>query len=1229
MKRKIFSCLMFAALMGAGMVSVTSCADYDEDIHALSQQVNENEKIQVALQNQVNGMQNQIKALEDALAAMKSCQCGDVDARIAEEISKALAGLNYTTPEEVAAAIQEALKGINTGLTAEEVQALIDAYHAAHPGCQCGDIKALIEQYLKENPGLSESDVEAIVKAYHDAHPQSTLTENDVKSIVETYINQLQHFTKEQIEGMIQTAIAQALANYYTKSETYSKGEIDALLKKASDDVSTIASTVIEQYMKDHPYTLDTEAVKAIANSAIENSQIIIDLRTAVNNLTTTVNNIQTELNNLKNNVYSKDQVYTKTEVTNLINTLIQQALAGLTPGDNTTLSTEQLAIVNQLIETAINNYNASHPNCNCQYDATAFQNLVNQVSANTSAIAGIVIPDVSGFVTNEQLEAAINAVKDLIPAAPDLSNYVTVATLNAALAEVNGSIATAQGLAEQAKSIADQALAKAEANEALITGLQTSVTELNNLYIDLAGKLDDVSKKAETAFNRSLSNYFEIQSLKNLYQQLLNKVNALEEKGYDDTELRGRIEALESQLTTIQTQLANAATKAELEAAVNELKGLVNEAKTYADNAAATAAANALKDAKDYTDAEIKKIKDLYGPAISGLDTRVTTLETKVGELETKLTTLENEVKEIKKVTEYVKKLITNIELQGTKNPAFGYYSLPVGLTSNVLLAYYGEASDAVKFPAYDDWKLVYSNDDHSNWITPEDFARIGYNRDAQGYNKPGGYTLMGTTGNAGKLYLTVNPSSVDFTGTQFKLVNSLGEESPVVLGDLKKSTDKLTFGQTRAVATENANNGFYEATATVTKPSLDAVKFSVNKQLQDAIEEVAKEKLGANLTNLVQALYNQFNGRLDAYAVQASWTDDLGEHTVTSQYGIAATAVKPLGYGFLYGESFDFPYITPLSERNINLRDYIDLSKFNKTISKDDLGINVKFDFSDIWYDEGTGEICCDIRVTEKNKTYVEERVVLVSAAGVYTDPHTGVTKTFVGYASNKELAAFIASIVTANADANSALLAQEFDDNIQKLLDQINDILAPGGKLESTASNLLDKVQDKLNSLLGAADGVINQVNNLTDRLRRLLKNPNYYLQAVVAYPCSDGFYHPISNSKGMPTVVSSGSGEAMELWVTSLNAEILVPAFKKYIAVTNVYKDGKDADTDAALKSALQKANSTEYFNEVFEGDRYGVVFTPDTSLSGATYEIAYSALDYFGNISQQKYYITVE
>lgn len=1345
MKRKVFSSFLFAALLGMGTVGVVSCADYDSDINYLQVQVTENTKLTEALENRVNNMENQIKVLQDALNGIKSCQCGDVDAKIKSEIEKALAGLNYASPEDVAKAITEALAGIKTGLTNEEVQALIEAYHNSHPDCECGDIKVLIENYLKENPGLSESDVEAIVKAYHDAHPQSTLDENDVKSIVETYINQLQHFTKEQIEAMINTAIAQALANYTSCTcNSYTKSEVDALIKAAIEayaatdghgltaaevqalidaaiakikhpesglneaqvnaivskaiaealkdinkglateeyvkklveeakcncpalteqQVASIAATVIEQYMKDHPYTLDTEAVKNIANTAIENSTIINNIRQSITTLEQSVNEVKAALQN----VYTKDQVYTKAEVEALIRSLIQESVKNCNC-DNTALSPEQKATIEQLISAAIQAYNAAHPDCNCEYDAAAFADLVQKVADNADAIKGIVIPDVSNFITNTQLEQAINEVKALIPAAPDLSGYVTIAYLTEQLTTVNLAIASAEAKAQTALEKANSAFSKAEANEQAITNLQNAVKDLNDLYINISNQLTETTRKAEIAFNRSLSNYFEIESLKSLYEQLLSKVENLEEKGYDDSELRGRIEkleALKTDLETLQNQIKDFVTKDELgnyvtrdelgnyvttdqlgnyvtldalsnyvtaEQLTQAVGKALEDAKTYAKDEAEKAAADALTKAKEYaknyTDTEIGKIKGLYEEADKLLQGQINKINDAITGINKRLDDLENDVDALKtkvdNMANNMAKLITNIELQGTKNPAFGYYSLPVGVTSNVLMAYYGEALKKVQFPAVGDWGLVYGEEE--NQITPEDWARI---TPAQ-FKRSGNVTLIGDTGNAGKLLLTVNPSSVDFTGTEFKLVNSIGEESPVTLGNLKPCTEKLTFGQTRAtVEGEKSANGFYEATATVTKDNLDALKFTVNKQVENALEEIARDKLGANLTNLVQALYNQFNGVLDAYAVQATWKDaDNKEHTVTSKYGIAATAVKPLGYEFMKGQSFKFPVITPLSELNINLRDYIDLSMFNKEFKEEDLGLNIKFDFADIWYDEADGCIKADIEVTEKNKHYVEKAFVLVSADGVYTDPHTGVTKTFTGYKDNKELAAFLAAMITNGADAYSAQLAQEFEDNIKKLLDKINDITAPGGLLESTANNLLDKVQDKLNSLLGTADKLIGQVNDITDRLRRLLNNPNYYLQAVVAYPATDGFYHPISTSKGMPTIVKSGSGEGIELWVTSLNAEIFVPAFKKYIAVTNVFKGDKDADSDASLMAALQKANSTEYFNEYFDGDRYGVVFTPDTSLKGATYEIVYSALDYFGGVSQQKYYVTVE
>lgn len=1300
---------MFAALISAGMISVTSCADYDEDIRALQNQVDEHTTIQNALQTQVNGMQGQIAALEDALKALKSCQCGDIDARIAEQISKALAGLNYATPEDVAAAIEKALAGINTGMTNEEVQALIEAYHNAHPSCTCGDIKVLIEQYLKENPGLSEADVLAIVKAYHDAHPGSSLTENDVKALIETYINNLQHFTKEQIEAMINTAITQALANYvscncdsYTKAQVddlikaaiekyaatdshgltqeqvqalidaaiakiqhpesgLSKAEVDALIAAAitealkdvtkglateeyvkglveqakcdcpaltSQDVTNIATTVIEQYMQQHPYVLDTEAVKNIANAAIENSVIINNIKNSITTLQTTLTNVQNELENLKNNVYTKDEVYTKddvytkAEVEALINTLIQQSIKNCNC-DNSVLSPEQSAIIAQLISAAIEQYNNAHPDCNCQYDAAAFASLVAQVTANSEAIAGIVIPvvpDVSGFITNEQLQQAINGVKELIPAEADLSNYVTVATLNEQITIVNGAIAEAQSKAAEAYNkasdalnIANQAYNTASSNTVAINNLQTTVNNLNNLYVDLSTQLTETTKKAEAALDRSLSNYYEILTLKQLYKQLLEKVN-----GLDD-------------LSGILAQLDNFATKAELNTAVTTLEGKIQEAREYAKQEANDAAAAALIKANNYTDTQIADVKKLYEEADKKLQNQINTINSSITTINGRLDTLEQDMEQVKKVVNYVTKLITSIELQGTHNQAFGAYMLPIGVQSNILIAYYGENEHDTYFPAIDDYDLVYQ--DAENWITADDYRRLGVNDPwSENWSMTGGTTFLDNQvldedkGYAGKIYLTVNPSSVDFTNTQFKLVNSIGEESAITLDRIAPCTDKLTFGNTRALT--NANNGFYAAEAYVSADNLNSVKYGVSKQLTDALEDVAKNKLNANLSNLAQGIFNQLNGSLDAYAVQASWTDDLGEHSVTSKYGIAATAVKPLSYSFMYGQSLKLPYITPLSELNINLKDYIDLSKFSYEVKKEDIGVNIKFDFSDISIDEH-GNVVTDIVLIEKNKDYEEASfpVILISADGWYEDPVTHEKRYFPGY--NRDVAAWVAQIITNRADSWGAQLSKEFEDNIDKLIQRVNDVTASGGKLQSTLDTLLDRVQGMLSSTLSATDPIINGLNSVLSSLNMYLENPNLRLQTHLMFEGTDGFFHPMSTSAGWPSTFVKDGGEGINLYINSYTGEYLVPSYKKFVAVTNVYKDGKDADSDPALMKALKKANSVEYFNEVIPGNRYAVVFAPDKSISDATYEIVYSSLDYHGKISQRKYFVTVK
>lgn len=102
-----------------------------------------------------------------------------------------------------------------------------------------------------------------------------------------------------------------------------------------------------------------------------------------------------------------------------------------------------------------------------------------------------------------------------------------------------------------------------------------------------------------------------------------------------------------------------------------------------------------------------------------------------------------------------------------------------------------------------------------------------------------------------------------------------------------------------------------------------------------------------------------------------------------------------------------------------------------------------------------------------------------------------------------------------------------------------------------------------------------------------------------------------------------------GNAIELILTSYNAEIAVPAYKKYIVVTNVYKNGDksvNADNNTECLDVLKAANGAKFFNEVLDGQQLRV--TLSASKPGYTYEIAYQALDYHGITSTRKYYIQV-
>ena len=244
-------------------------------------------------------------------------------------------------------------------------------------------------------------------------------------------------------------------------------------------------------------------------------------------------------------------------------------------------------------------------------------------------------------------------------------------------------------------------------------------------------------------------------------------------------------------------------------------------------------------------------------------------------------------DIKNLKETVENVlNKMITSIVVQGAVNPVFGQFALPVGVRSNMLVAYYGQFEHNVYFPTVSTSDMVYP--DYA--LTDKDAEMIGSDVMEQVFkNDANGYVISEKENNAGKVYLTVNPNTADFTGAQFVMENTQGTACPIELGTLVPSTDKLTFGWTKATVNGNSTNGFYEAPATLKSENIDAAKFNIEPGLKATVKENLKavknqDYSGINISQLAQKVYAQFDGILDANWVKGTWTDSLGTHSVFS---------------------------------------------------------------------------------------------------------------------------------------------------------------------------------------------------------------------------------------------------------------------------------------------------------------------------------------------------------
>lgn len=600
----------------------------------------------------------------------------------------------------------------------------------------------------------------------------------------------------------------------------------------------------------------------------------------------------------------------------------------------------------------------------------------------------------------------------------------------------------------------------------------------------------------------------------------------------------------------------------------------------------------NALADLEAKYQTELNDFRDSINDVTAKLEAQTADLYNKLG-----------------LVSNSLNKYVSSVLIQATDNPVFGSFAFPANISSNVLAAYYGDVKD-LKFPTNEPYNYV----DAQNALTAKDLEMMGAAASNQYFYNGrvvSGMQADGTVaaGNAGTLYLTVNPNTVNAEGTTAVLVNSQDVPSGVLLSPLKRSDKVLNFGYTRA-----ANNGFYEAAATVAPDAVDGVSPRISyddlKGLKDEIKDAVnaiRNKGNVDITGLIYSVYSISSNILDAQAAKFSWLDDSLylaedgksylvkqiERSTYTQYALAATAVHPLSFAFAKDVHYDeFPGINKVED--------IIGDMFNKiedaipTIDVDDLNIHIEiedFVFDPVELEDGSVVVNVDILDEETGKHYKQTIDI--------TDKVEEAVNEALGSASG-DVSNYIKDVV----NQLNEQVAQ-----INDIIDQLRDINEIGNKL--------DEIEDKIYDYLSKGENL----------LLKLVNNANELLQPMMLAKTADS-YVVLSRSASAPTKFRAASmtTDGLILRPTTYSAEVLAPAFKKFVGVANVYKNGKsaqggDADCLAALKavnnasSDLCKVQDGEWNKAQLKGAKAGYV-----------YEIVYTAADFSGKIVVKRFYI---
>lgn len=507
----------------------------------------------------------------------------------------------------------------------------------------------------------------------------------------------------------------------------------------------------------------------------------------------------------------------------------------------------------------------------------------------------------------------------------------------------------------------------------------------------------------------------------------------------------------------------------------------------------------------------------------------------------------------------------ITSVTIDGTRNDVFGILNLP-GIQGKALAAYYGTNDNTIdKFP-YAGYDFNVGGREFASYLEKDELPYKDF------VTFDGDY-ITDTYGNAGQVFFTVNTTNyenLDITKfTNITIENSAGEISPVKLGNIRKSSARITWGLGKQFFTETGNkadNGFYVADATIAEKDLDATRFGFEKFID-------LKKLQSELRSRIDDIRNV--------------EGENGDVSKTAKFKNFIREAAGLVFGLFQPGLTEYDYKTNASYSPQRLAFFADNN--GKLVRKAQTEINLMttavkpLSYNTFWEYEKT-----------KDGNWIIEEQLEKAISRIAQE----IKERWGGYGISAKIVSLNESEKTVTLQFNSktetiVVSSTQYWEDLKKAIN------ANGG---------LDVVNWKLAKLLStyslgqaatsAAERINTYLDKASDKLSEFI-NKHLFTRAIAPIIIFETTTGMDRLCEGM--FINRGT---MHAYLTSGTMELLAPAYKKYVALK---KSG------TLLQSEVLPGNTQTYDFDLSEKGDYVIIL---------------SCVDYFGYVITKKYNVHV-